>query len=122
MAATDCAVACQAAVAVSRSELLPAWALAAAVSMTARALTDQPVAPLAIRPPVGEAYGRIESPRGELGFYLVSDGSPAPFRFHIRSPSYINLTPLKLMSVGGTVADAIVILGSVDIIVGEVDR
>ena len=83
---------------------------------------DQPVAPLAIRPPVGEAYGRIESPRGELGFYLVSDGSPAPFRFHIRSPSYINLTPLKLMSIGGTVADAIVILGSVDIIVGEVDR
>jgi NADH dehydrogenase I D subunit len=83
---------------------------------------DQPVAPLAIRPPAGEAYGRIESPRGELGFYLVSDGSPAPFRFHIRSPSYINLTPLKLMSVGGTVADAIVILGSVDIIVGEVDR
>ena len=75
-----------------------------------------------MRPPVGEAYGRIESPRGELGFYLVSDGSPAPFRFHIRSPSYINLTPLKLMSVGGTVADAIVILGSVDIIVGEVDR
>ena len=52
----------------------------------------------------------------------MSDGSPAPFRFHIRSPSYINLTPLKLMSVGGTVADAIVILGSVDIIVGEVDR
>jgi NADH-quinone oxidoreductase subunit D len=82
----------------------------------------QPVAPLAIRPPVGEAYGRIESPRGELGFYIVSDGSPAPFRFHIRSPSYINLTPLKLMSVGATVADAIVILGSVDIVVGEVDR
>ncbi|HLC28423.1 MAG TPA: NADH-quinone oxidoreductase subunit D [Dehalococcoidia bacterium] len=82
----------------------------------------QPVAPLAIRPPVGEAYGRIESPRGELGFYLVSDGSPAPFRFHIRSPSYINLTPLRLMSIGATVADAIVILGSVDIVVGEVDR
>jgi NADH-quinone oxidoreductase subunit D len=82
----------------------------------------QPVAPLAIRPPVGEAYGRIESPRGELGFYIVSDGSPAPFRFHIRSPSYINLTPMKLMSVGATVADAIVILGSVDIVVGEVDR
>ena len=82
----------------------------------------QPVAPLALRPPVGEAYARIESPRGELGFYLVSDGSPAPFRFHIRSPSYINLTPMKLMSVGATVADAIVILGSVDIVVGEVDR
>jgi NADH:ubiquinone oxidoreductase subunit D len=81
-----------------------------------------PVAPLAMRPPVGEAYARIESPRGELGFYIVSDGGPAPFRFHIRSPSFINLTPLALMSVGLTVADAIVILGSVDIVVGEVDR
>ncbi|MEX1193768.1 MAG: NADH-quinone oxidoreductase subunit D [Dehalococcoidia bacterium] len=82
----------------------------------------QAVAPLAFRPPVGEAYARIESPRGELGYYIVSDGGPAPFRFHIRSPSFINLTPLKLMSVGATVADAIVILGSVDIVVGEVDR
>jgi NADH-quinone oxidoreductase subunit D len=82
----------------------------------------QAVAPLAFRPPVGEAYARIESPRGEIGYYIVSDGGPAPFRFHIRSPSFINLTPLKLMSVGMTVADAIVILGSVDIVVGEVDR
>ncbi len=81
-----------------------------------------PAAPLAIRPPAGEAYARIESPRGELGFYIVSDGGPAPFRFHIRSPSLINLTPLKLMTVGATVADAIVILGGVDIVVGEVDR
>jgi NADH:ubiquinone oxidoreductase subunit D len=71
---------------------------------------------------VGEAYGRIESPRGELGFYVVSDGGPAPYRFHIRSPSYINLTPLKEMMVGMTVADAVVILGSVDIVLGEVDR
>ncbi|MDO8615405.1 MAG: NADH-quinone oxidoreductase subunit D [Dehalococcoidia bacterium] len=83
---------------------------------------DAPVAPLALRPPVGEAYARIESPRGELGFYLVSDGGPAPFRFHIRSPSFINLSALKKMTVGVTVADAIVILGSVDIVVGEVDR
>jgi len=82
----------------------------------------QAVAPLAFRPPVGETYARIESPRGELGYYIVSDGGPAPFRFHIRSPSFINLTPLKLMSVGSTVADAIVILGSIDIVVGEVDR
>ena len=82
----------------------------------------QPVAPLAFRPPVGEAYSRIESPRGELGYYIVSDGGPSPFRFHIRSPSFINLTPLKLMTVGATLADAIVILGSVDIVVGEVDR
>lgn len=82
----------------------------------------QAVAPLALRPPAGEAYARIESPRGELGFYIVSDGGPAPFRFHIRSPSFINLTPLRWMTVGVTVADAIVILGSVDIVVGEVDR
>lgn len=82
----------------------------------------QALAPLAYRPPIGEAYARIESPRGEIGYYIVSDGSPAPFRFHIRSPSFINLSPLKLMSVGRTVADAIVILGSVDIVVGEVDR
>ena len=81
-----------------------------------------PTGPLAIRPPEGEAYARIESPRGELGFYIISDGGPAPFRFHIRSPSFINLTPLALMTVGSTVADAIVILGSVDIVVGEVDR
>jgi NADH-quinone oxidoreductase subunit D len=79
-------------------------------------------APLALRPPAGEAYGRIESPRGELGFYVVSDGGPAPYRFHIRSPSYINLTALKEMMVGMTVADAVVILGSVDIVLGEVDR
>lgn len=78
--------------------------------------------PLAIRPPVGEAYGRIESPRGELGFYVVSDGGPAPYRFHIRAPSYINLTPLRDLAVGATVADAIVILGSFDIVVGEIDR
>jgi NADH-quinone oxidoreductase subunit D len=82
----------------------------------------QAVAPLAFRPPPGEVYARIESPRGELGYYLVSDGGPAPYRFHIRSPSFINLSPLRLMSVGATVADAIVILGSVDIVVGEVDR
>ncbi len=78
--------------------------------------------PLALRPPKGEAYARIEGPRGELGYYVVSDGGPAPFRFHIRPPSFINLTLLKEMTVGGTVADAIVALGSVDIVVGEIDR
>ena len=78
--------------------------------------------PLALRPPAGEAYARIESPRGELGYYLVSDGGPSPFRFHIRPPSFINLSALKEMTVGGTVADAIVVLGSVDLVVGEIDR
>ncbi|TEU02096.1 MAG: NADH-quinone oxidoreductase subunit D [Dehalococcoidia bacterium] len=88
-------------------------------------ITAGPVAvqmPLAPRPPAGEAYGRIESPRGELGFYVVSDGGPTPYRFHIRSPSYINLTALNDMVVGMTVADAVVTLGSIDIVLGEVDR
>jgi len=103
-------------------EMMPEGPVHARLTSATVQPIGQPVAPLALRPPVGEAYARIESPRGELGFYIVSDGSPAPFRFHIRSPSYINLTPMKLMSVGATVADAIVILGSVDIVVGEVDR
>jgi len=78
--------------------------------------------PLALRPPAGEAYARVEGPRGELGYYVVSDEGPSPFRFHIRPPSLINLSVLKEMTVGGTVADAIVALGSVDIVVGEIDR
>jgi NADH-quinone oxidoreductase subunit D len=103
-------------------EMMPEGPVHARLSPATVQPIGQPVAPLALRPPRGEAYARIESPRGELGYYIVSDGSPAPFRFHIRSPSFINLTPMKLMSVGATVADAIVILGSVDIVVGEVDR
>jgi NADH-quinone oxidoreductase subunit D len=78
--------------------------------------------PLALRPPAGEAYARIESPRGELGYYVVSDEGPSPYRFHIRPPSFINLSAFKEMTVGGTVADAIVTLGSIDIVVGEIDR
>jgi NADH:ubiquinone oxidoreductase subunit D len=75
-----------------------------------------------IRPPVGEAYGRIEAPKGELGFYLVSDGSPNPYRFRIRPTSLINLQALREMCVGQLVADVVVILGSIDITMGEVDR
>jgi NADH-quinone oxidoreductase subunit D len=78
--------------------------------------------PLNLRPPPGEIYSRIESPKGELGFYLVSDGGPTPYRFHVRSPSLINLSALREMVIGQTVADAIVTLGSIDINVGEVDR
>lgn len=78
--------------------------------------------PLGLRPPPGEAYARIESPKGELGFYLVSDGGPTPYRFHVRSPSYINLNVLKELTVGLSIADAIVTLGSIDINVGEIDR
>jgi NADH-quinone oxidoreductase subunit D len=76
----------------------------------------------AVRPPVGEAYGRIEAPKGELGFYLVSDGGPNPYRYRVRPPSFINLTVLEDLCLGHTVADVMVILGSVDIVMGEVDR
>ena len=74
------------------------------------------------RPKAGEAYGRIEGPKGEIGFYLLSDGSPNPYRYRIRPPSFINLTILEDMCLGHTVADAVIILGSVDIVLGEVDR
>jgi NADH-quinone oxidoreductase subunit D len=76
----------------------------------------------AFRPPVGEAYGRIEGPKGELGFYLISDGGPNPYRYRVRPPSFINLTVLEDLCLGHTVADVMVILGSVDIVMGEVDR
>jgi NADH-quinone oxidoreductase subunit D len=78
--------------------------------------------PLALRPEPGEAYARVESPRGELGFFVVSDGGPAPFRFHIRAPSFINLSLLREMAAGSSLPDAIVTLGSLDIVVGEIDR
>lgn len=75
-----------------------------------------------LKPPKGEAYGRIESPKGELGFYLVSDGSTKPYRFRIRSTSLLNLTLLREMCLGHKVADVVTILGSIDITLGDVDR
>lgn len=74
------------------------------------------------RPKAGEAYGRIEGPKGELGFYLISDGSPNPYRYRIRPPSLINLTVLEDLCLGHNVADTVIILGSIDIVLGEVDR
>ena len=74
------------------------------------------------RPKAGEAYGRIESPKGELGFFLISDGSPNPYRYRIRPPSLINLTVLEDLCLGHNVADTVIILGSIDIVLGEVDR
>ena len=79
-------------------------------------------APRTFRPAKGEAYGRIEAPKGELGFYLVSDGTPQPYRYHVRAPSFVNLTVLEDMCLGQKVADVIIILGSIDIVMGEVDR
>jgi NADH:ubiquinone oxidoreductase subunit D len=78
--------------------------------------------PKNLRPGKGAAYARIESPKGELGFYLVSEGGLSPYRYKVRAPSFINLTCLGELTVGHKVADAVVILGSFDIVMGEVDR
>jgi NADH-quinone oxidoreductase subunit D len=95
-----------------------------------QALKDIPSGPVmdpkaklrGFRPKPGEAYGRIEAPKGELGFYLISDGGPNPYRYRIRPPSLINLTVLEDMALGQNVADVVLIFGSVDIVLGEVDR
>ncbi len=95
-----------------------------------QALHDIPAGPILdpkvrlrnLRPKPGEAYGRIESPKGELGFYLISDGGPAPYRYRVRPPSLVNLTVLEDMCLGHTIADVVIILGSIDIVLGEVDR
>ncbi len=100
------------------------------VKILDKALRDIPTGPImdpkakirGFRPKAGEAYGRIEGPKGELGFYLISDGSPNPYRYRVRPPSLINLTILEDMCLGQDVADVVIILGSVDIVLGEVDR
>lgn len=73
-------------------------------------------------PPVGEAYGCVESPKGELGFYVISDGSNKPFRMRIRPPSFLNLGAVPKMIEGKMVADVVAAIGSVDIVLGEIDR
>jgi len=78
--------------------------------------------PHLLHPPVGEAYGHIETPQGEMGFYIVSDNSIAPYRLHIRPATLINLTALKDMVVGWKLADAIITFGSIDVCMAEVDR
>jgi NADH-quinone oxidoreductase subunit D len=75
-----------------------------------------------MKPPVGESYVATESPRGELGFYIVSDGSGKPTRVHERAPSFANLQALPKIIEGGLVADAIACVATMDPIMGEVDR
>ncbi len=74
------------------------------------------------RVPAGEAYGRIEAPKGELGYYIVSTGKPNPWRYHVRAPSFINITALEKMCVGTKIADFVAIFGVIDIVLGELDR
>jgi len=74
------------------------------------------------RPPVGEVYASVEASKGELGFYIVSDGSNRPYRFRIRTPSFANLSALPTMIEGGLIADVISAIGSIDIVLGEIDR
>ncbi|MBU1966304.1 MAG: NADH-quinone oxidoreductase subunit D, partial [Proteobacteria bacterium] len=74
------------------------------------------------RPPCGEVYASVESSKGELGFYLISDGTNKPFRMRIRPPSFINLAALPKMIEGQMVADVVAAIGSIDIVLGEIDR
>ena len=93
-----------------------------------QALEQMPAGPVSsmgrrlIRPPKGDVYVRSENPRGEIGVYLVSDGSDKPYRLKVRPPSFCNLSALKYLVKDAWVADAVVILGSLDIVLGEVDR
>jgi NADH-quinone oxidoreductase subunit D/NADH-quinone oxidoreductase subunit C/D len=75
-----------------------------------------------VRVPAGEAYGRVESPKGELGFYVVSNGKPNPWRYHVRPASFVNVTALEKISIGNKIADFVVLLAMFDMVMGECDR
>ena len=75
-----------------------------------------------VRVPAGESYARVESPKGELGYYVISNGKPNPVRYHVRAPCFINLTSLEKSCLGNKIADFVTILGAIDIVMGEVDR
>ena len=74
------------------------------------------------RVPPGQVYSAVESPRGELGFHLVSDGGTRPLRVHVREPSFVNLQSMPAMAEGGLVADVIAAIASIDPVMGGVDR
>ena len=84
--------------------------------------TKAPSARFLIRPPKGEVYVRAENPRGDFGVYLVSNGSTKPYRVKVRAPSFSSLQALRHMLINSYLADAVVVLGSIDIVLGEVDR
>ena len=79
--------------------------------------------PRLIKPPAGETYHAVESPKGEIGFFVVSDGrSTNPYRFRVRPPSFCNLQALSRLCKGHLVADVVALIGTIDIVLGEVDR
>jgi len=82
----------------------------------------QSAVPKRIRPDANEVYVRTEAPKGELGYYIIADGTTSPFRVKVKSPCFVNLSALPAMSRGAMIADVIAILGSIDIVLGEVDR
>jgi NADH-quinone oxidoreductase subunit D len=90
-----------------------------------KALPEGPIMakiPKVLKPPVGEIYHSIESPKGELGYFIVSDGSTQPYRIRVRPPSFVNLQALDKMVRGQLVADVVAVIGTIDIVLGEVDR
>ncbi len=90
--------------------------------MTGAPYTAQTYFPRIFAPPEGEVYSRIEAPKGELGFYVVSDGTTKPYRIKIRSPSFCNLTALPKMVTGLKIPDLIAAFGTIDVVLGDVDR
>jgi NADH-quinone oxidoreductase subunit D len=72
--------------------------------------------------PAGEVYQAVESPRGEMGYYAVSDGTAKPYRVHMRNPSFATLQALQTMCAGRLIADVVAVIGSIDIVLGEIDR